>query len=103
MNVWKLHRNQKNWKFDAKQFNPENFLPENDISRSKYSFLPFSAGPRNCIGKRYATIAMKIFLIHTIRKYRLSTKYKRLKDLEYQIQVFYSIANADVIAVELRK
>lgn len=33
-------------------FNPENFSEKKLAARSPYTFIPFSAGPRNCIGKR---------------------------------------------------
>lgn len=33
------------------EFNPENFNAENMAKRPQYSYLPFSAGARNCLGK----------------------------------------------------
>lgn len=32
------------------QWNPDNFAPDRVEGRHKYSFLPFSGGPRACIG-----------------------------------------------------
>lgn len=44
-----LHRSEKYWKEPLK-FDPDRFLPERLINRHPYTWLPFSGGPRNCVG-----------------------------------------------------
>lgn len=50
MGVMAMHRSIDNFKQDPETFNPENFLPENVAGRHAYSYIPFSGGPRGCIG-----------------------------------------------------
>ena len=50
---WLLHRRNDLWE-DAEQFRPDRFMIESD--RHQCSFLPFSAGPRQCIGQHFATL-----------------------------------------------
>ena len=43
-------------------FKPERFENSNTSNINSYSFIPFSAGPRDCIGKRFAMNSVKIVL-----------------------------------------
>ncbi|KAL1116266.1 hypothetical protein AAG570_005761 [Ranatra chinensis] len=67
----KLHRRPDIYK-NPDEFNPDNFLPENSASRHYYGFIPFSAGPRSCVGRKYAMLKLKVILAHILRKYRIA-------------------------------
>ena len=45
------HRRKDIWGDDADEFNPDHFSKEVSSKRNPYSFMAFSNGPRNCLGK----------------------------------------------------
>jgi cytochrome P450 len=49
---WLLHRHRRLWE-QPDHFIPERFLPENAASRQRYTYIPFSLGPRVCAGAAF--------------------------------------------------
>ncbi|KAH7714860.1 CYP4BF1 protein [Aphelenchoides avenae] len=70
-----IHHNHKVYP-NHDEFDPDNFLPERVAKRHTYDFIPFSAGPRNCIGQKFAQMEIKTTLAHIFRRYKLTTDAK---------------------------
>jgi len=63
-----LHRHPKYWK-DPDEFKPERWLGDEHPASNKYAFMPFSNGPRNCIGYFFAEVEAKLLMAPLIRHF----------------------------------
>ncbi|MBI1282244.1 MAG: cytochrome P450 [Anaerolineaceae bacterium] len=65
-----VHRDPRWW--DAPEtFRPERFSPENAEHIRKYSYIPFGAGPRVCIGNSFAMMEAHLMLVMIAQRYQL--------------------------------
>ncbi|CAF1058700.1 unnamed protein product [Adineta steineri] len=64
--VYSIHYDRELWAPE----DPYMFIPERHSSkRHPIAYLPFGAGPRHCVGMRFALIEMKILLVRLLREY----------------------------------
>jgi len=56
-----LHRHPGFWE-QPEVFLPERFAPQQVAARHRFAYVPFSAGPRHCIGESFAMTEMMIHL-----------------------------------------
>lgn len=66
---WVLHRHHLLWD-DPEAFVPERFLPENRDRIARFTYLPFGAGARVCIGQTFSVQEAAILLAHIVRAVR---------------------------------
>ncbi|XP_077135677.1 cytochrome P450 3A24-like [Ranitomeya variabilis] len=70
--VFVLHRDPEFWP-DPEEFQPERFRKENREIQNPYTFLPFGAGPRNCMGMRFSMISMKSVISLLLQNFSFRT------------------------------
>lgn len=101
VNFYNLHRWKHIWGNDADQFNPDHFLPEEIAKRNPYCFLPFSGGPRTCLGYQYAQINIKVGLLMILSRFKFTTRLK-MDQFEYKFSITLKLLNKHMVKVYKR-
>ncbi|XP_032676624.1 cytochrome P450 9e2-like [Odontomachus brunneus] len=65
-----LHNDPHHWE-KPNEFDPERFNADRKRSVKKFTHLPFSEGPRSCVGMRMAQLQMKACMATLLKKYSL--------------------------------
>lgn len=99
--VLKMHRNVKIWGPTANDFDPDRFLSESMADRHPFSYIPFSAGPRNCIGTKYAIISFKLLLCHLLLRYKFTTSIQ-MSDIVFRMEFLLKLENKYMLKLEKR-
>ncbi|XP_020534784.2 cytochrome P450 CYP82D47 [Jatropha curcas] len=74
INVWKIHRDPKNWP-DPLQFKPERFLTSHkdiDVRGQNFELIPFGSGRRACPGTAFGLQMVHIALARFLQAFQIS-------------------------------
>jgi cytochrome P450 len=66
---WVLHRHRLLWR-DPDSFDPSRFLP-GAKPPARFSYLPFGAGPRACVGAQFALTETVLVLARLVQAFRI--------------------------------
>jgi cytochrome P450 family 4 len=97
--TYSLHRSPNIYN-NPDQFDPDNFLPEKAAKRHYYSFIPFSAGPRSCVGRKYAMLKLKVLLSTIVRNFRIKST---VAEKDFQLQADIILKRTDGFRIMLEK
>ena len=81
-----LHRHPAFWS-DPEEFRPERFAGVDAKERHRFAFIPFSVGPRHCIGENTAMFEMLVHVNRMMRRFRLTRAGSDPIELEAQINL----------------
>lgn len=90
--TFKIHRHAEIYT-NPDKFDPDNFLPERTANRHYYAFIPFSAGPRSCVGKFTKNIFSSLYLFCEFN-FRSEIRHAQIEDS--------SIYNLETLSSQIR-
>lgn len=87
---WTRHRNEELWGEDVNEFNPEREFKDSEIwhhegfggyNVSSDRFSPFTYGPRNCLGKNFSHMEMRLILLNIFKDHDFTLDKKQEKTI----------------------
>ncbi len=69
MCTYAAHHSTKYWN-NPEKFDPDRFSPERMKRRAKFSYLPFGAGKRSCIGSQFSFLEIAIALPILLKRFK---------------------------------
>jgi cytochrome P450 len=86
MSPYVVQRDPQHWP-QPDEFRPERFGAGADSAAHRFAFIPFSAGPRHCVGESFATYEMAIHIYQAARRFKLRCAHSGPMEMEARINL----------------
>ncbi|KAL9967756.1 hypothetical protein ACROYT_G026048 [Oculina patagonica] len=97
--IYVMHYDPDAWQ-NPEKFDPERFRSPAKDTRHAFQFLPFGAGPRNCIGMRFALMEVKMALVKILMNYKFVTSPETKMPLEIRAGLTLSAKDGVLVRVQ---
>ncbi|XP_078377237.1 cytochrome P450 3A24-like [Oculina patagonica] len=97
--IYVMHYDPDAWQ-NPEKFDPERFRGPSKDTRHAFQYMPFGAGPRNCIGMRFAFMEVKMALVRILMKYKFVTSPETKMPLEIRAGVTLSAKDGVLVRVQ---
>ena len=98
MSPYILHRTEDFWE-RPDEFDPERFSAKNFDTEQEAAFIPFSLGPRRCIGEYFAMLEMKINLALLVPRFEM----RAVSDVEPTLDLGINLRSKGSILLNVRR
>ena len=86
MSPYVVQRDPRHWP-EPDAFQPDRFGSGAESAAHRFAFIPFSAGPRHCVGETFATYEMAIHIYQAARQFRLRCAHSGPMEMEARINL----------------
>ncbi|XP_047522696.1 cytochrome P450 4C1-like [Pieris napi] len=83
--IYHIQRDERFWE-NPNDFDPDRFNAENTEHRHLFSYIPFSLGPMDCLGRYFGTKLIKTIAVRILQNFKLSSR-NSYKDLHLAIKI----------------
>jgi cytochrome P450 len=82
--IFMTHKHPDFWP-EPERFDPDRFRPEACATRHKFAYMPFSEGPRKCVGLHFATMEAQLVLARVLQRGELRVMEGVVVEPDYQL------------------
>ncbi|VVC89620.1 unnamed protein product [Leptidea sinapis] len=87
---------------EPEEFKPDRFMKDGKVERPSHLFLAFGAGPRNCIGLRFAMFSAKLAMVSLLKNFKFTSCPKTEQPIQFHKSSMLLKAKTDNKDIEMQ-